>query len=81
VPAAAFHKGDLVAVKTPHTRAEKTYKVGLVVKPPSHKSRLYEILWLTSNNSYVTVYTEGRNLVLLSAPEGNEARFRRWRAT
>tara|TARA_R100000388_G_C7190312_1_gene133173 strand:+ start:96 stop:344 length:249 start_codon:yes stop_codon:yes gene_type:complete len=79
VRAHGFERGDLVAVKSPQTRAEHNYTLGLILNPPTSKSRLYEILWLTKDSSYVKVFTEGRNLLLLSAPEGNDSRWRRWR--
>tara|TARA_A100001037_G_C14534118_1_gene364397 strand:+ start:172 stop:306 length:135 start_codon:yes stop_codon:yes gene_type:complete len=40
---------------------------------------MLEILWLTKDGKSVTVMGEGRNLKLLSAHEGNEMRYAKYR--
>ncbi len=77
----SFEVGDLVQLRQPCGLDLNDYHIGIVLRTPSifSKSKMLEILWLTKDGKSVTVMGEGRNLKLLSAHEGNEMRYAKYR--
>ena len=73
--------GDLVKLRHPSSRFLKKLHIGVILKAPNEfsKSKLHEILWLTEDWLSVILMCEGIELKLLSAHEGNESRFAKYR--
>lgn len=78
-----FEVGDLVKLRWPVSKQQSQYNLGIVLTAPSlySKSKLFKILWLTGSGESAIVVTESFNLELLSAHEGNENRFKKYRKT
>ena len=76
-----FEKGDLVRLEWPISKLQSRYKLGLILDSPKpySKSKLFRILWLTEDGTSDIVLGESFNLVLLSAREGNDKRFAKFR--
>jgi len=81
VSTSGFEVGDLVRLKWVSNKSESRYHIGIILKAPSifSNSKLFEILWLTEDGNTAIVLGESFNLELLSAHEGNEARFAKYR--
>lgn len=73
--------GDLVKLRRPSSRFDRKLHIGVILKAPNEfsKSKLHEILWLTEDGQSVILMCEGIDLRLLSAHEGNESRFAKYR--
>ena len=78
----SFQIGDLVEVRQPFGEEECQYNLGLVIstRSPVANCEKYSILWLTNAGKYVKNWYEGGNLMLVSAREGNENRYAKYRA-
>ena len=76
-----FEVGDLVRLKWPTSRLQSKYHIGIILKAPSRfsNSKIFKILWLTETGNAAIVLSESFNLELLSAHEGNEKRFSKYR--
>jgi len=78
-----FEVGDLVKLRWSANKQQSKYHLGIILRAPSpySKSKLFKILWLTKSGESAIVVTESFNLELLSAHEGNENRFKKYRKT
>mgnify|MGYP001191125031 CR=1 FL=1 len=76
-----FEVGDLVQLRWPASKMQSRYNIGIILTRPSpySKSKLFKILWLTKDGTSDIVLSESFNLILLSAREGNEKRFAKYR--
>ncbi len=79
----SFRVGDLVEIRQPYGKEECSYGLGLILKEsmPLINVHKYNILWLTKHGKCVINWYEGGNLMLISAKEGNEKRYARYRVT
>jgi len=81
VAISGFEVGDLVRLRWASNKSESRYHIGIILKAPSifSNSKLFQILWLTVDGNTAIVLGESFNLELLSAHEGNEMRFAKYR--